>query len=309
MENLRLLIVTGMSGAGKTKVMQTLEDMGYFCIDNIPPKLIPKFAELCRQNDERISRTAMVVDIRGGEFFQTLSDALQMLRDMQVSYEVVFIEASDPVLISRYKETRRSHPLASSGRITTGLKKEREILSHIRNEADYIIDTSNMKPAELTEYLKRQFVQPKGEQDFSVTIVSFGFKYGIPLDADMVWDVRFLPNPFYIEEYRYKTGRVPAVKDYINSFPVTETFKSKYMDMMDFLVPQYKREGRSQLIVAVGCTGGMHRSVAMAEALGVHLAIQGVSVSVEHRDVNKNTVKEDCPSDMAITQTSVEANS
>lgn len=293
MENFRLLIVTGMSGAGKTRAIQALEDMGYFCIDNLPPLLIPKFTELCFQGGVRINRIAMVVDIRGGEFFDTLSEALSTLKEQHIKYEILFIEASDAVLISRYKESRRSHPLAPNGRITTGLNKERALLKYLREKADYIIDTSNMKAVQLKNYLKRHFVMDDTHTGMSITILSFGFKFGIPLDVDMVWDVRFLPNPFYVEEYRNKTGRVPAVAEYIHSFDVTQEFKVKFLDMMDFLVKQYDKEGKSQLIVAVGCTGGMHRSVNMAELLGKHLRAQGYNVNIEHRDMAKNVIEED----------------
>lgn len=297
MENFRLLIVTGMSGAGKSRVVQSLEDMGYFCMDNIPPMLIPKFTELCRQSGNRINRIAMVVDIRSGEFFETLSDSLEKLRKMEIKYEIVFMEASDETLVRRYKETRRNHPLAGSGRVSTGLKKERTILNTVRSQADYVIDTSNMKTAELKEYLKEKFVQDADSSRMAITVVSFGFKFGIPLDADFVWDVRFLPNPFYIEEFRNKTGRVPAVKEYINSFEITNTFKKKLFDMMDFLVPQYEKEGKSQFIVAMGCTGGMHRSVSLAEDLGRNLQEKGYRVMVEHRDLWKNKVDEDFSGD------------
>ena len=237
MEAFRLLIVTGMSGAGKTQVLQALEDMGYLCIDNIPPVLIPKLSEICRQGGERTNRVALVVDIRGGEFFEALSSSLDTLKDMKVDFEIVFMDATDETLIRRYKESRRSHPLAPNGLITTGLKKERQILNSVRHKADFIIDTTNMKTASLKEYLKTRFAQVDEAHGMAITVVSFGFKYGIPLDADMVWDVRFLPNPFYIPEFRHKTGRVKAVNEYIHSFEVTEEFKKRYFDTMDFLVP------------------------------------------------------------------------
>ena len=293
MEAFRLLIVTGMSGAGKTQVLQALEDMGYLCIDNIPPVLIPKLSEICRQGGERTNRVALVVDIRGGEFFEALSSSLDRLKDMKVDFEIVFMDATDETLIRRYKESRRSHPLAPDGLITTGLKKERQILNSVRHKADFIIDTTNMKTASLKEYLKTRFTQVDEGHGMAITVVSFGFKYGIPLDADMVWDVRFLPNPFYIPEFRHKTGRVKAVNEYIHSFEVTDEFKKRFFDTVDFLVPNYEQEGKSQFIVAVGCTGGMHRSVAMAESLYSHLLEKGYRVSVEHRDMMKNNVEED----------------
>ena len=293
MDGFRLLIVTGMSGAGKTQVIQALEDMGYFCVDNIPPILIPKFSDVCRQAGEKINQVALVVDIRGGEFFDALSESLDVLKDRKVPYEIVFMDATDETLIRRYKETRRSHPLAPDGLITTGLQKERRMLDVIRHKADYIIDTTNMKTAKLKDYLKVRFSQVESGEGISITVVSVGFKYGIPLDADMVWDGRFLPSPFYIPEYRHKSGRVPVVNQYIHSFPVTEEFQNHYFATLDFLVPNYEKEGKSQFIIAVGCTGGLHRSVAMAEAAYSHLLNQGYRVSVEHRDMAKNQVEED----------------
>lgn len=293
MDGFRLLIVTGMSGAGKTQVVQVLEDMGYFCVDNIPPVLIPKFSEICRQGGDRISRVALVVDIRGGEFFDALSESLETLTQMAVPYEIVFMDATDEILIRRYKESRRSHPLAPNGRISAGLKEEREMLDSIRHKADYIIDTSSMKTGDLKTYLKERFSAVEKKEGMSITVVSFGFKYGIPLDADMVWDVRFLPNPFYIPEYRHKSGRVPQVKDYINSFPVTEEFKKHFLGTLTFLAPNYEQEGKAQFVVAVGCTGGLHRSVAMAELAYETLKDLGYPVTIEHRDMMKNKVEED----------------
>lgn len=214
---------------------------------------------------------------------------------MQVPYEIVFMDATDETLIRRYKESRRSHPLAPDGRITVGLKKERKILDSIRPFVDYIIDTTNMKTSQLKAYLRQKFSQlEEKKQGIAVSVVSFGFKYGIPLDADMVWDVRFLPNPYYNPEFRHKTGRVPQVNEYINSFEVTEQFLSTMFSTMDFLLPNYEKEGKSQFVVAVGCTGGMHRSVAMAEALYNHVQTLGYRATIEHRDMFKNNVEEDC---------------
>ena len=293
MEGFRLLIVTGMSGAGKTQAMQALEDMGYFCVDNIPPVLIPKFSEICRQGGARVTRVALVVDIRGGEFFDALSESLEHLSTMGVPYEIVFIDATDETLIRRYKESRRSHPLALNGRISTGLKEEREMLDSIRHKADYIVDTSNMKTSNLKAYLKERFEAVEKKEGMSITVVSFGFKYGLPLDADMVWDVRFLPNPFYIPEYRHRSGPVQAVNDYINSFPVTQEFKKYFLATLQFLAPNYEQEGKSQFVLAIGCTGGLHRSVAMAELAYDTFKDLGYAVSIEHRDMAKNRVEED----------------
>ncbi len=295
MDQFHLIIVTGMSGAGKSHVVQVLEDIGYFCIDNIPPVLIPKFAELCIQGGERVRHVALVADIRGGRFFDAMSQSLKELRQQDVSYEIVFMEASDKALVRRYKETRRVHPLAPHNRISQGIAEERDKLANLRAAADLIIDTTNMKPVELKELLKKKYTTCEKRKGLSITVVSFGFKHGLPIDADIVEDVRFLPNPFYIEEYRHKSGRVPVVRQYIEGFPVTQTYMQKWFDMIDFLLPNYEREGKSQLVIAVGCTGGMHRSVCMAEALYRHLKAMDLEVTIEHRDLSKNKVDEDVP--------------
>lgn len=295
MEQFHLIIVTGMSGAGKSHAVQVLEDIGYFCIDNIPPVLIPKFAELCIKGGERVRHVALIADIRGGQFFDAMSQSLKELQEQGVDYEIVFIEASDQALIRRYKETRRVHPLAPHSRISQGIAEERRRLATLRKQADFIIDTSNLRPKELKEILVKKYAINDGKKNMNVTVVSFGFKHGMPIDADIVDDVRFLPNPYYIEEYRHKSGRVPAVRDYVESFPITTAFKEKWFDMIDFLLPNYEREGKSQLVIAVGCTGGMHRSVCMAEAMYKHLKETGVDVTIEHRDLYKNEVEEDAP--------------
>ena len=295
MDPFHLIIITGMSGAGKSQAMKVLEDMGYFCIDNLPPVLIPKFAELCVKGGERGRHVALIADIRGGQFFDAMAQALQELEKQSVSYEILFMEASDKVLINRYKETRRIHPLAQHGRISQGIAEERERLAMLRNRADFIIDTSNLKTSQLRDMLRKRYAFGTGRKTMTVTVVSFGFKHGMPIDADIVEDVRFLPNPFYVDEYRHKSGRVPAVRDYVQGFQVTQTFKEKWFDMIDFLLPNYEREGKSQLVIAVGCTGGMHRSVCMAEEMYRHLKEAGVDVNIEHRDLSKNDVEEDAP--------------
>lgn len=295
MDQFHLIIVTGMSGAGKSQAVKVLEDIGYFCIDNLPPVLIPKFAELCVKGGERVRHVALIADIRGGQFFDAMSQALQELRKQGVSYEIVFMEASDKVLINRYKETRRVHPLALHGRISQGIAEERKRLAMLREQADFIIDTSSLKTSQLRDILRKRYALNTGRKGLTVTVVSFGFKHGMPIDADIVDDVRFLPNPYYVEEYRHKSGRVPVVRDYVQSFQVTQTFKEKWFDMIDFLLPNYEREGKSQLVIAVGCTGGMHRSVCMAEEMYRHLKETGVDVSIEHRDLAKNDVEEDAP--------------
>ena len=260
--------------------------------------MIPKFAELCIKGGERVRHVALIADIRGGEFFDAMSQCLKDLKDLKeegISYEIVFIEASDQALVRRYKETRRVHPLAPHGRISQGIAEERNRLASLRRKADFIIDTSNLQPKQLKEILVKRYAITDSKKSMTVTVVSFGFKHGMPIDADIVEDVRFLPNPYYIDDFRHKSGRVPCVRDYVESFPITQVYKEKWFDMIDFLLPNYEREGKSQLVIAVGCTGGMHRSVCMAEAMYKHLRDNGVDVSIEHRDIQKNDVEEDAP--------------
>lgn len=284
MENFRLVIITGMSGAGKTQVVRAMEDLGYFCVDNLPPMLIPKFAELCVQSAGRVSKIALVVDIRGGEFFDTLVQVLEDLETQGFMYEILFLEASDETLIRRYKESRRRHPMAPFGRVSEGISRERERLEHIRGRATHIIDTSDLATSQLKEKITALFAGERESDRMTVTVVSFGFKYGIPLDADMVFDVRFLPNPFYVESLRRKSGKETDVSDYIGKWPITHQFLDKLGSLIDFLVPNYVKEGKGQLIIAVGCTGGLHRSVFVAEKIYEGLKKKGYRVGVEHRD-------------------------
>ena len=290
-EAFRLLIVTGMSGSGKTQACRHLEDLGYFCVDNLPPVFIPKFAELCAHSAGHVGKVVLVVDTRSREFFDTFVHVLEdMDRDDQ-EYELLFMDASDAAIIRRYKETRRRHPMAPSSRITEGIAKERERLAPVRAKATYIIDTSELKKVQLRDKIHRLFGTSEGEQ-MNINVLSFGFKFGMPLDADMVLDVRFLPNPFYIESMRHKSGAVPEVADYIAKFPVTQEFLKKLDDLLDFLVPQYVKEGKSQFVIAVGCTGGMHRSVFVAKHIFDRLGSRGYPVKLEHRDLMKNDVWE-----------------
>jgi RNase adapter protein RapZ len=291
MENFRLVIITGMSGAGKTQVVRAMEDLGYFCVDNLPPMLIPKFAELCAQSAGRVNKIALVVDIRGGEFFDTL---MQVLGDLEIQgyfYEILFLEASDETLIRRYKETRRRHPMAPFGRVSEGISRERERLEYIRGRATHIIDTSDMATSQLKDKISNLFSGERESDQMTVTVVSFGFKYGIPLDADMVFDVRFLPNPFYVESLRRKSGQTAEVSDYIRKWPITQQFLEKLGGLIDFLVPNYVKEGKSQLIIAIGCTGGLHRSVFVADKIYEGLQHKGYRVNVEHRDIKHNLVE------------------
>ena len=290
-EAFRLLIVTGMSGSGKTQACRHLEDLGYFCVDNLPPVFIPKFAELCSHSAGHVGKVVLVVDTRSREFFDTFVHVLEdMDRDDQ-EYELLFMDASDAAIIRRYKETRRRHPMAPSSRITEGITKERERLASVRAKATYIIDTSELKKNELKEKIVRLFGNSDGEK-MGINVLSFGFKFGMPLDADMVLDVRFLPNPFYIESMRHKSGAVPEVAEYIEQWPVTQEFEAKLDAMIDFLIPQYIKEGKSQLVIAVGCTGGMHRSVYIAKHIFDFLGTRGYQATLEHRDLMKNDVRE-----------------
>ena len=285
----RLVIVTGMSGGGKTQACRFMEDLGYFCVDNLPPVFIPKFVEICAHSGGHVGQVVLVVDTRSREFFGTFVQVLEDMDKSDTSYEMLFMDASDATIIRRYKETRRRHPMAPSSRISEGIARER--LAPVRSKATYIIDTSELKKVELKEKIQRLFGTSEGEQ-MNINVLSFGFKFGMPLDADMVLDVRFLPNPFYVESMRHKSGAVPEVAEYIAKWPVTKEFTEKLDAMVDFLVPQYMKEGKSQFVIAVGCTGGMHRSVYIAKHLYDRLKDQGISVRLEHRDLMKNDVWE-----------------
>lgn len=292
-DDFRFVIITGMSGAGKTNFMQKLEDMGYYCVDNLPPVLITRFAGLCWKSTSNTRHVAVVTDIRGGSFFDALPQALDELKKRGIPHEVVFLEASDEALVRRYMETRRQHPLAKNMRIQEGIAAERKILAGVRAQADVIVDTTAMKTSDLREYLSSRFGGDSRKGDMQITVFSFGFKYGIPIDADMVIDVRFLPNPFYVPEYKYSTGRVKEVADYINKSPVTREFLEKLYDFMDFVVDQFKKSGKTQFTIAIGCTGGMHRSVFVTEKLGSHLKEKHGHVNIEHRDLHRNHVEHD----------------
>lgn len=292
-DDFRFVIITGMSGAGKTNFMQKLEDMGYYCVDNLPPVLIARFADLCWKSTSNTRHVALVTDIRGGSFFDALPQALDELKKRGIPHEVVFLEASDEALVRRYMETRRQHPLAKNMRIQEGIAQERKILAGIRAQADVIVDTTAMKTGDLKEYLSSRFGVDGSGAEMQITVFSFGFKYGIPIDADTVIDVRFLPNPFYVPEYKYSTGRVKEVADYIEKATVTREFLGKLYDFMDFMVDQFKKAGKTQFTIAIGCTGGMHRSVFVTERLGSHLKERFGHVNVEHRDLHRNRIEHD----------------
>lgn len=286
---MRFVIVTGLSGAGKTEATRSLEDLGYFCVDNLPPTLIPKFAEACVQSEGKIDKVALVIDIRGGIFFDDLFESLIYLKENEFKYEILFLEASDEVLVKRFKESRRSHPLSPDGRVITGIDEERKKLRELKDRADNLIDTSKYAIKDLREKLNLFYGDGKEmEQNLSITVLSFGFKYGIPVDSDLVFDVRFIPNPFYIPDLKPFSGNDDPVKNYVLSQVETQGFLSRLEDMLKFLIPNYVKEGKRQLIVAIGCTGGRHRSVAIANEINMKLNADGFKSSIDHRDVNED---------------------
>ncbi|WP_026883752.1 RNase adapter RapZ [Clostridium akagii] len=286
---MRFVIVTGLSGAGKTQAVRSLEDLGYFCVDNLPPTLISKFADDCFRAEGNIDRVALVIDIRGGKFFDDLFQSLKEIKNNGYSYEILYLDASDEVLIKRYKESRRKHPLAPQGRILKGIELERNRLKEVRNRADNIIDTTKLSNRELREKINSIY-QREGqiETQIIVTVLSFGFKYGIPVDSDLVFDVRFLPNPFYIPELKAFSGNDRQVRDYVLGFEETNVFIDKLDDMLKYLIPNYLKEGKRQLIISIGCTGGRHRSVAIANEIYHKLKDDGYNTNIEHRDIDED---------------------
>ena len=291
---MRFIIVTGLSGAGKSEATNALEDMGYFCVDNLPPKLIKKFAEVCKQSQGSIDKVALVMDIRGGIFFDDLFESLSELSKEQFQYEILFLDTSDEVLVKRFKEKRRSHPLAPGGRVITGIELERQKLREVKDKADVIIDTSKYVIKDLREEMARKFGDKEmPEKQMAITILSFGFKYGIPVDSDLVFDVRFIPNPFYIPELKPFSGNDEPVKNYVMEQTETQTFLQKANDMFEFLIPNYQKEGKRQLIISIGCTGGRHRSVAIANSIYETLRANNHDVYVEHRDIKEDVHKGD----------------
>ncbi len=281
---MEFVIITGMSGAGKSQAMKAMEDIGYYCMDNLPPALLPKFAELCYQSKRSIDKVAVVVDIRGGTFFEDLFKGLEALNEKGLKYRILFLDAQDNVLIKRYKELRRPHPLNPNGRIIEGIYEERDLLQDVKNRSDYIIDTSKLTIGMLKEEIGKIFVEGKELRKLTISVVSFGFKHGILLDADLVFDVRFTPNPYYIPELKDLTGEDESVRKYVFAWEQTNTFTTKLVDMLEFLIPYYIKEGKTQLIVGIGCTGGKHRSVAIANYIGSELKENGHRAIVIHRD-------------------------
>lgn len=289
---MRCVIVTGMSGAGKSTALKMLEDVGYFCVDNLPVPLIPKMADLLRVPGSELNKAALGVDIRSGESLAEMAEVLKELDAAGMKYEILFLESSDNVLIKRYKETRRFHPLAGNdGRVDEGIRKERERIEFLREKADYLVDTSHMLTRELKAQLNKIFVRNKEYKNLYISVLSFGFKYGIPADADLVFDVRFLPNPYYIEELRPQSGNDQDVRDYVMGNRKAEEFLHKMTDLVEFLIPNYVQEGKTQLVIAIGCTGGKHRSVTLANELFEALnRDEDYGIRIEHRDIGKDAV-------------------
>ncbi len=286
---MQLIIVTGLSGAGKSKAVDILEDIGFFCVDNMPPKLVPAFAQLLLKSTEQPEKAAIVVDIRAGNAFKDLFNSLDLIKEMGCNFKILFIDASNEVLINRYKETRRKHPLSykHKGSIDAAIEAERDILRPIRQMADYIIDTTHLKPTQFKKRVASLFVENM-KSIMPIQCMSFGFKYGIPADADLVFDVRCLPNPFYVDELKNLTGLDEPVREYVMKWEQAQGLVPKLLDLIDYLVPLYREEGKSQLVVAIGCTGGRHRSVAFAELVYKHLLDdKGMNVMVTHRDITK----------------------
>ncbi|MFV9510615.1 RNase adapter RapZ [Tepidibacillus sp. LV47] len=284
---IHLIIITGMSGAGKTVAIQSLEDIGFFCVDNLPPVFLPTFVDLMIQSGGKINKVALVIDLRGREFFENLSEALKALDKLEgIRYQILFLDADDKTLLRRYKETRRRHPLSSNSSPIEGIILERKLLEELKGKASDLIDTSALKPSQLREKIIARFGEIEKNRLF-IYVVSFGFKYGIPIDADLVFDVRFLANPHYVDSLRPQTGLDQPVYEYVMKWSETQEFITKLTDFLHFLVPKYQKEGKSQLVIAIGCTGGKHRSVAIAEYIA-HSLEKDWNVSVQHRDIEKD---------------------
>ena len=285
---MRFVIVTGMSGAGKSTALKKLEDMGFFCVDNLPVMLIKRFADIAYDDELEVDNVAIGVDIRSGESLNRLSVLLEDMKKSDYSYEILFLDAAEPELVKRFKETRRKHPLSKSGRINEGIERERKKIEFLKQRADYIIDTSGLLTRELGAEIEKIFSTGEAYNNMIITVMSFGFKYGIPRDSDLVYDVRFLPNPYYVPELRPLTGNDNAVADMVMDCEEYGQFMNKLTDMIEFLVPNYKKEGKNQLVISVGCTGGKHRSVTVANALYERLGNLPYTVRIFHRDITKD---------------------
>lgn len=286
---MRIVIVTGMSGAGKRTALKVFEDAGYYCIDNLPAALVLKFVELAGTGGKNVENIAMGIDVRSGESFNELGEVLNTMDAMNYSYEILFLDAEDDVLVKRYKETRRNHPLAGLDRIMEGIHRERSEIEFIKKRANYIIDTTTLLTRELKQEIDKIFLENESFNNLVVTIVSFGFKYGIPEDADLVFDVRFLPNPYYIDRLKPLTGNDAPIKEYVMGFAQSVEFMNRLEDMVSFLIPNYVLEGKNRLVIAIGCTGGRHRSVTLANELYNRLSNKDFGLKIEHRDISLDT--------------------
>ena len=284
---MNFIIISGQSGAGKSQAKKVFEDLGFYCVDNLPPSLIPSFIELLEQSSENISNIALVIDIRGGKFFKDLENNLNLLKSKEYPYKIFYFEANDDVILKRFKETRRTHPLDPSGRIEDAIIAEKDILETLKNKADYVINTSTTNQAELKNEISRYLEIDETENKITLTLISFGFKKGIPLDSDFVFDVRFLPNPFYIESLRGLTGNDAAVSDYVLGFEESNKLMLHIKNLLDYSLSCFEKDGRMQLVVSVGCTGGQHRSVTFINALAKHFDDHGYNIKVVHRDIKK----------------------
>lgn len=282
---MKILIITGLSGAGKSEVLNILEDRGFYAMDNLPPALLLDFVKLFEKAQNIIEKAAIVLDIRSGEFFTDLFENLDILKERGVEYEILFLDSSDQILIKRFKELRRPHPLNLDGSIIDGIRKEREILKKVREKADYILDTSELSRSVLQSEILDIFIEGEESKDVTISIISFGFKRGIPLDLDLLFDVRFLPNPYYIDDLKPQTGNDKPVSDYVMKWDEAKIFFNKLKDMIEFLIPYYTREGKTQLIIGIGCTGGQHRSVTLANELYNYLRERNFKTTIEHRDI------------------------
>lgn len=288
---MKFVILTGMSGAGKSDALRFLEDIGYFCVDNLPPSLIPKFIELCSKPGLEMDYIALGIDIRGGKLFDDLFSYLTEIKNENYKFDILFLEASDEALLKRFKESRRRHPLAGNDRLITGIMKERELLSEIKEKSDYIIDTTYILPRQLKEKINEIFLENKAFNSLMITVISFGFKYGIPSDSDLVFDVRFIKNPFYVADLREYTGNDVIVRDFVLGCEESVQFLEKINDLIEFLIPNYINEGKNQLVISIGCTGGKHRSVTLANEVYTNLQKLGLSATISHRDIEKDKNK------------------
>ena len=293
MKSNRFVIITGLSGAGKSVAIKCFEDLDFFCVDNIPPQLIPKFTEICLQSRGKLSKIAFVVDIRGEIFFRELNHTLEDLTALGIRPEILFLDAKDEVIVRRFSETRRKHPLQFSESMLENIDQERKRLKDLKSKADLIIDTSAFSPKQLSQAIRQHFIKKK-EASFHISLISFGYKYGIPIDVDLVFDARFLPNPYYNDELRSLSGKDANIKSYFEQFSIAKSFIQKYFSLIDSLIPYYQQEGKNYLSIAIGCTGGRHRSVFLVEALGKYLKKKNPGVFIKHRDIKKEqkTTKE-----------------